>query len=526
MDYMDQQKSLSPMSNALIQALVGEETKDTEGKISVNPLVSKVATWYEKLRNAMDYREEEVVLRAAIERILKRRLLMGGNGPKTAEPLIRELIWAHYFKENELSQSEIQRVEKQIDLYLELKSRLQNRKILKEGTLNEWIFHLMSSAIERILNTRREKELVNNFMYQIARENVDILDDSSQTRDAQVFIAVRRAFAKDDVAFLRFHLFQQIFGELKHEDIDKVVDEFPNAYREIQKELLYPRKDTIYSYVKHKTPVFFILEDVLQLSKDNVRGTLQSSEKLQKVVFEACDLRYKGISSKVRRAIARSFIFILLTKVFFAFAVEGTFESIVYGHIFVSSLVLNTTIPPFLMVLFGIFIKAPGRANSQKVYEYMRQVLFEEKPILGSQLKINKYPKKNRFMNFIFTFLWFLAFFVTFGIVSFVLTKLHFNVISQGIFLFFLAIVSFLCYRIRLMSDVYTVDQRPGWMSPLNDFFFMPIIRVGRYLTEGISQVNIFLFIFDFIIETPFKGLFGFFEQWFVYLHAKREGLE
>ena len=39
------------------------------------------------------------------------------------------------------------------------------------------------------------------------------------------------------------------------------------------------------------------------------------------------------------------------------------------------------------------------------------------------------------------------------------------------------------------------------------------------YLTEGISQINILLFLFDFIIETPFKGLFAFFDQWFVYLH-------
>jgi hypothetical protein len=76
------------------------------------------------------------------------------------------------------------------------------------------------------------------------------------------------------------------------------------------------------------------------------------------------------------------------------------------------------------------------------------------------------------------------------------------------------------------MSKVYTVDERQGILSPVVDFTFMPIIRVGQHLTEGISQINIILFIFDFLIETPFKGLFSFFEQWFFFLHAKREELE
>lgn len=519
-------KELSLLAHALINALVGKEIKDTEGRISVNPLISKVASWYEKLRNAMDYREEEVVLRAAIERILKRRLMMAGNGKKIAEPLVRELIWARYFKENTITQSNIDEVTRIIDLYLALRAKLQNGKVLKEGMLNEWVLQLISAAIERYLNPNKEKELVNNFMYQIIRNNVEITDDSKQTRDAQVFIAVRRAFAKDDLAFLRFHLFQQYFGDITQSNIEKIVLEFPKAYREIQKELFYPRKDTIYSFVKRKTPVFFILEDFLHITQDRALEAVQLEETLKKIVFEACEARYASISSKVRRAIIRSALFILLTKMFFAFTVEGVFETLVYGKVFISSIILNTTISPLLMIIVGFFIRPPGRDNSQKIFNYIKAVLFLENPILGNPLKITKFPRKRPFMDAIFTILWFLAFIVVFGLVIFVLTRLHFNIISQGVFLFFLAIVSFLSYRIQLMSDVYRVDQRQGWITPIIDFFFMPVVRVGRYLTEGISQVNIILFLFDFIIETPFKGLFGFLEQWFVYLHTKREGLE
>jgi hypothetical protein len=92
--------------------------------------------------------------------------------------------------------------------------------------------------------------------------------------------------------------------------------------------------------------------------------------------------------------------------------------------------------------------------------------------------------------------------------------------------MFFVAIVSFLSYRINQTANMYAVESKQSLLTPLIDFIFLPIIQVGRRLTEGVAQINIFLFILDFVFETPFKGLFAFFEQWFHYLHQKRENLE
>src|SRR3989338_994383 len=103
---MDQQgPQLSHLANALLTALEKHTKEVHDKKITVNPVVAKFAAWYEKLRNAMDYREEEVILRAAIERNLKRRILLGGTGKTIAEPLLRELVWARYFPNESLSES-------------------------------------------------------------------------------------------------------------------------------------------------------------------------------------------------------------------------------------------------------------------------------------------------------------------------------------------------------------------------------------------------------------------------------------
>src|SRR3989338_9647569 len=133
---MDQQANLSSGSDLskltghLLTSFEREEIKNqTKHGINVNRFVSEIATWYEKFRNAMDYRDEEVVRRAAIERILKRRLLFGGDGLKIAAPLMRELLWARYFPEASISDEEIKKVGRVIDLYLALRTELMNREI-------------------------------------------------------------------------------------------------------------------------------------------------------------------------------------------------------------------------------------------------------------------------------------------------------------------------------------------------------------------------------------------------------------
>ncbi|MEK7571463.1 MAG: hypothetical protein AAB553_04245 [Patescibacteria group bacterium] len=523
---MDTYRPLSQMANYLLEVFEKKDSPTTEEeKITVNPIVSKFATWYERLRNAMEFREDEVVLRATIERILKRRLLLGGTGETTGLPLIKELLWARYLPENELPRSIVTKVEDTIDRYLKLRLLVMEKHRVPDAIINDWIYDLMSAEIQYILNPKHKKEVMTNFMFHVLRDDVEILDDTKETKDAQVFMAVRKAFARDDLAFLRYHMFVQYFGKLTPETFDFTVEHFLKGYKEILKQLNYPLKDKIYAYVKRRTAVWFILEDILDLGKDNLKSFLENKEALQEAVFAACETRYHGIDSKVKRAVIRSVIFILMTKVAFAFAIEGTYERIFYGHILWGSMIINIVIPPLLMVVVSFFIRTPGKSNSERIHTFITQLLFEENPQLGKRLVTAKNQKRSGALVIAFDILWLGAFIISFGSIILILSSLEFTIISMGIFTFFLAIVSFLAYRIALLANVYRVGDTQGLGTLLVDFLFMPVIRTGRKLTQSISQVNIFLFLFDFLIEAPFKLLFAFFDQWFYYLHAKSEDL-
>lgn len=515
----------SDVAEAVVKIFEKKEHPNHESKITVNRFVSEVAAWYEKLRNAMDYRDEEVVLRASIERILKRRIGMKGTGKTVAEPLLRELVWAHYFPNGTIPETHIEKIAHIIDVYLRWRKGVKSRFIMRDSVLDQWMYQLMSSHIARFLSPQVHKNTLANFMYYVMKDVVKITDDSDEIKNVQVYLAVRRAYAKDDMAFLRFALFEQLFGRLSEHNLEHAVHGFKKGYQEIKFQLSYKLKEKIYQYVKKQTPVFVVLEDVLANLREKIHDTFQNDEEFKKAVFEACQKRYNGISSKVRLAIIKSVIFLLVTKAIFALAIEGSYEKYMYGGVQWGSIALNICIPPLLLIIVSLFITQPKEDNSQRILDKIKIVLTEPEPKITHLFAVAKKPKKKP-MHYIFSALWFFAFFVSFGTMADILTRMHFNPVSQVVFIFFIAVVSFLSYGINSTAHQYMIDSKPGLFTPFIDFLFIPIVRVGRWFTDGISSINVIVFIFDYLIEIPFKAIFGFFDQLFWYLHTKREELE
>ena len=164
---------LNKYSQHLVSVFQEKSTRESFEGMRVNPIVSEIATWYEKVRNAMEFRDEEVVLRATIERILRRKLIFGrGKAKDVAGPLLRELVWARYFSDDAITQEVIDEVEEAIDVFLTIQNKLIKKRILHIHTASEWLFDVLSTHIERTLRPHPEIDAVVNFAYHILRKNV------------------------------------------------------------------------------------------------------------------------------------------------------------------------------------------------------------------------------------------------------------------------------------------------------------------------------------------------------------------
>jgi hypothetical protein len=166
-------------------------------------------------------------------------------------------------------------------------------------------------------------------------------------------------------------------------------------------------------------------------------------------------------------------------------------------------------------------IHIPGEDNTLKILSTIKEYLYEEN--INKVTVDIKTPPNRPLLNMIFTFIYLLTYLLIFGGIIYFLRQLHFSIVSQGIFLFFLSIVSFFGYRVRLLTKDYEYTEKEGALAPIAYFLFLPILRVGQWLSKELSQINLLIFVFDFIIEAPFKAFFYVIEEWVNFIKIKRE---
>ncbi len=100
---------------------------DESPRLQVSELISKMAFFYEKIRNAVDYEEDHLLRKNAIARILKRQVVIEGvlkvqSTEDLSQHLLAELIRASYLPNNSLPEAKVSEVARILDKYLKLKS--------------------------------------------------------------------------------------------------------------------------------------------------------------------------------------------------------------------------------------------------------------------------------------------------------------------------------------------------------------------------------------------------------------------
>lgn len=521
--------NLSPLAGKLVRALKNNIPQVLTGdKVTVDPVVSEVASFYERIRNAMEYQDQEVVFRSSIERVLRRRLLFETNGLKIAEPLVKELAWAKYFPANSIPKSLIEIIGNKIDLYINLSKEVFKKKTLSRDGVYSFILEILSSEIAFILKPDKDTQILSNFMFHIFKDKIEILDDDNEeNKNALIFICIKRALAKEDRGFLRFDLFNQFFGILAKENFEKTVEKFEEGYEKIEENFKHPLNARVYFYIKKQVIPFIILKDIFKEYEGNLSSLLNSEENLEGTLMRICDIHYNDIYKKTITAIIRSVIFLLATKAVFALFIEGTFENIVYHRIAWSSLALNSMLPPFIMFLSIFLVRKPTRENSLKILEKAKSILYDPQVSKIKTKTFRIHSKRTPFVYGIFIVLWILALLFLISRIILILSFFGINPISQAVFIFFMAIVSFLIYQIIESARAYDIEERrQGFRTVLFNFIFMPFIQLGQRITLGFSKVNFLVILFNYLIEAPFKTLFAFLEQWFSFLRTQRETLE
>lgn len=499
-------------------------------KVTVSQTVSFFAIVYERVRNAVEYREEHLIRRASIERILKRRLAMNSNGTGEAENVIRELLWARYFPNGSLGNADLDIVQKLIDRYVQLRnSLLMGQADERKSFYGQFLFDLLTCEIEESLSPEDAKKtaLFTYYIYQVLRNKIKVDGLTAEDKDAVFYVACEKSFAKSDRAYLRYHLFtlsNKPLLAMTQEEMTKLTTELPKELSKIENVLKHPQADKLSRYVKSQMPPFAILFDIFKKHPADIDSIMSDRDKLWQEVDKVCRLKYQQTGVRLRNVAIRSLIYIFLTKMVFALILEYPLSLYLYGEVNNTSIAINSLFPPVLMLFIISFVKIPGEENTRRVFERMVDVVNADRSFESNVAVVLRKARVRRpVLIFGFTVFYTMTFAVTLGLIYGGLRLLNFNGVSMLIFIFFVSVVSFFGYRVRQIAKEFRLQTRESFFAPFADFFFMPILSLGKFFSSEIAKLNFFIVILDFLIEAPFKLVFEVVEEWISFVRARKE---
>jgi hypothetical protein len=559
-------KALEPNEDAkrLFQAIYQdisqhqtENQSDESPKITVSELVSKVAFFYEKLRNAIDYDEDHLLRKNAIIRIMRRQVMIegvlkGASAEELSKHLLVELIRGAYLPNGKVPATKIGEIAIMLEKYLVLKSKIMakideeiglrkditkaDQMIKRKNAAISWIMSLAACEIEESLGQNQVKQAVVVNMFNWLRKHVEFSSDmpDCEDKDIQLYLSVCRNYLKYDEDMLSFVLFKYYNDnwsdgdgpEADEEMIGKIADIMPRLQEEISRQLEYPFKNKIDKVVKKYSLYCTILTETIDGDPAKVYNELRQDEKLfNAAASKVCNGKYKKTKAKLWRAAVRSIIYIFLTKSIFVLLIEIPAIKFFGEPLNPVSLAINISFPAVFLFVLVAFSRTPGQANTEKIIGGIKELSFvgheRNQPIF-----INGKTKRAWLVNAIFNLLYVATFFVSTYLIIKFLNLLDFTWVSVIIFLFFLAFVSFFSVLVtKNIKDLIVVEKKENIFTFLIDLFYMPVIVTGRWLSRNISKVNIFVFIFDFIIEAPFKVLVDVADDWTRYIKERKDNV-
>ncbi len=554
----------------LVNFFIGQKlakTKDNSvSYLHTHEAISRLSRFYEALRNAVDLKEEHLIRRNAIERILKRLIIFENAGRQAmGKELLLELIRGGYLSNDALPESRVEEFEKIIGKYIQIIKGVDSASEEKQS-LQNWVISVASVDIEEELNPEQliQEKIITGIAFNELSPIVKISGVSEVESKTQLYIAILKTIIKADESLMRLRLLNahcQGFDVLSPEAIKYLTKNIYGLSTVIEKEIQNKLNIKFSRHIKKFAPVFWLLTDfvreaVMLSSQDDQAETPLSSAAetnkgadkprlladiaeiqkaiflkienegyLNKVVGRICDRRYFEAKMRLKKATRKSIIFLLLTKTILALVLEFPYGLYILKKVNHLSLVINIVFHPILLKIIAASIKIPGPENTNSIIRGVKELLNPDLPkeIFKPQIISRRSPLANTTLNIVYAFIsLFIFFFLIIGLI-----KLGFNIVSIALFCFFLSLVSFLGWRSRKsIQEMFVTSQPESFLALLLDFFALPVVNIGKWLTKKLPKFNIFTIILDFLIEAPFQVIVGGLESWAKFTKEKREELE
>lgn len=533
------------MVSELVQKFIKrfQEIKEIEEKaksrpeatnIHVDEVAVKVAAFYEKIRKIVDWREEHLMRRVAIKRILKRRKFLGVSGDN-AEDFVVELIRGGHFPNGKIERTKIKEIKKIIDKYQAI---IEKAKNLIEGHKSLFwseVLDIASCEIEETLDATGHMkinaliELMENsinpriIIGKRAYKNCPI---TPEQKKEFIYIAIQQSLFNLDEQLIYYNLLKKRNPDWRHEQeyarveilLKQIVD-ILNDYETIVNHQLFNKFFTICE--QYDTP-FLIIGDIVGEKPETALSIMSNEENLRSAIRKSYERRLAKLKGTSRRSAIYSTISVFLGNIISLYAIEIPFTIYVMGSLNAWAQILTVVLPTLLMLMLVITIKPPSVNNYRLVIDETKKIVANDRTIYEADV----YPKKRLFFKFLSLFAYFVSICICTFIYGSFLYYFKYPPLSSFLFIAFTALILFAGIKIRRRARELEIEPRKeGFWGLIKDLFSLPIIRFGRWLSNYWKKYNIVSITFNFLVELPFLTFINFIENWRDFIKEKKEDI-
>lgn len=501
-----------------------EKANDIENEkyINVASVGSIVSTTYEQLRNATEYAQEHLLMQKAIRRFFVRNLSFQTKTTikkVIAEELISELTQSGYIRNNTQPVKIIEELSSVIHRHYDNFLRFKNNGV-DNYKAQIWTLDMLSVESERIVTKDKLQNIYAQFAFEhyqaYLNKNAFSSDEIGDADfEASLYVSVYRSLLKSDIAIARYNM-QRLYNI---SDVD--INGYAKFNENIDSIFCSDLTNKITRYIDKYGAPLRILESFIK-DHNGVSSLLLNRDRFNVAFLEQIEQEYSKSGAKLNSGLIKSIVFLLITKTIIGLAVEVPYDLWITGVVMMFPLIINLLSPVVYMALLRFGINLPNKANTKAMQTYMDNALYGDQDkfyLLRSKVNNKKYPIG-------FTIVYTLMFLVVFGAVIDLLIYIGFNIAQIVIFFIFFASASFLGFRLsRIVKELELVAGKPGLITTIRDFFFLPFTVLGKWLSEKYQKVNIIALILDTIIELPLKTVLRLIRQWGGFIDSKKDDI-
>ncbi|MFA6982016.1 MAG: hypothetical protein WC243_03275 [Patescibacteria group bacterium] len=530
-----------------------EEEKKCTNPIYVDEIASKVAQFYESVRRIVDWKEEHLIRRSAIERILRRSfvsqiygmsLVPDVDASKIAEPIAFELVRSGHFKNGTISRGKILDIQQILEKYLHIlknvhmngedkgRSRKEvESKIKRKINFTRWALELASCEIEYMLDPPLREYALLDLMVDSLMQRIDVVPVGKMSDvdvHLQTYIAVRKALFNFDAPMIDFDIMR-----LKHPDffgssvdLTRIARDIPQVWEELETDLNHPKAPDFYAIAERYDAPYLLIGDAMNKShknSQNVDDMVSHPADFLPAIEEVYNTRLATLKKRLYKLAIFSTLSIFIAGGVSLLIFEIPIATLIRGYFSPWAIVADLAIPTALMFLLVSIIKPPSKDNLAVVKDEIQKIVYKVRDL--DVYEIRFITKKRKFQNIIFAIVYLAGGFFSLYFIYWLFKVANVPWSSLYIDTVNVAMVVFAAMVIKQRSNELTVIERDNLFDFALEPFSIPLAKIGAWISSKWREYNIVSILFGALIDLPFATFVAGLEGWRNFIKEKRSGL-